>query len=122
MRVAVLGTCASGKSTVVGELRRRGHDAYVVSQEHSIVRGLWHHANPDFVVLLEAEYGTICQRRGREWPRWLYDLQRERLAEAKKHADVIVDTSKESVEQTIADILSAMSSIGPDARDRLPNL
>ncbi len=109
MRVAVLGTCASGKSTVVGELRRRGFDAYAVSQEHSIVRNLWDHANPDVVVLLETDYWTICQRRGQDWPRWLYDLQLERLVEVKNHADVIVSTSNASVEQTVATILSAIN-------------
>ena len=110
MRVAVLGTCASGKSTVVGELRQRGLDAYVVSQEHSIVRDLWRRANPDFVVLLEADYATICQRRGNDWPRWLYDLQRERLIEVRNHSDITVNTSTASVDQAVDAILSAIGS------------
>jgi dephospho-CoA kinase len=106
VRIAVLGTCASGKSTIVAELRRRGYEAYVVSQEHSIVRNLWQHEEPDVVVLLEAKYRSICERRGDAWPRWLFDLQRQRLGDARLNAHLIVDTSVESVQASIGRITS----------------
>ena len=105
MKIAVVGTCASGKTTIVSELRRLGYDAYVVSQEHSIVRDLWLHLKPDALVFLHADYQTICRRRGGSWPLWLFDLQGERLANAREHADVVLDTSLMSIEETVATIV-----------------
>lgn len=106
MKIAVVGTCASGKTTIVAELRRLGLDAYVVSQEHSIVRDLWRHLNPDALVVLEADYQTVRQRRGGIWPRWLYDAQLDRLADARRHANVILNTSIQPVDKTIASIVA----------------
>jgi chloramphenicol 3-O-phosphotransferase len=104
MKIAVVGTCASGKTTIVNALDRLGHDAYVVSQEHSIIADLWRHSEPEALVMLECDYETVQARRGGTWPRWLFDLQRERLSSARANADLILDTSKNSVEETLRPI------------------
>lgn len=104
MKIAVVGTCASGKTTVVARLRVLGHNAYVVSQEHSIVRDLWLHQQPDALVFLESDYQTVCLRRGGSWPRWLFDLQNARLVHARVHADLVVNTASLSIEETIETI------------------
>ena len=106
MRVAVVGTCASGKSTIVAELRRLGFDAFVVSQEHSGVRDLWNHQHPDVMVYLQVDYPTIQERRGEAWPQWIYDLQIGRLQDAHEHTDVIVDTGELTVSETIRRIVA----------------
>lgn len=106
MRLAVVGTCASGKSTIVQDLRRLGYDAFVVSQEHSVVRELWNHQEPDMLVYLQADYRTVQERRGQSWPRWIYDVQIERLRDARKHARIIVDTGEFTIEETIERIVS----------------
>jgi len=108
MRIAVVGTCASGKSTVVAALRQRGFDAFVVSQEHSIVHDLWNHQNPDVLVYLDVEYQTVQARRGTAWPRWIYDEQIERLHDARSRANVIVDTGTLSLDETVARIIEVV--------------
>ncbi|HEX3723679.1 MAG TPA: hypothetical protein VHV31_12865 [Nitrolancea sp.] len=108
MRIAVVGTCASGKSTIVDELRGLGYDAFVVSQEHSIIRDLWNHQRPDKLVYLQAGYQTVQQRRGRSWPRWIYDTQIERLRDARQNASIIVDTGALTLDETIAQIVSTL--------------
>ncbi len=102
MKIAVVGPCASGKSTIVAALREQGHDAYAVSQEHSIVQALWKHLEPEFLVLLETDYEDVRQRRGGSWPRWLYEVQLERLNDARHHADVVVDTGRTSLEDCVS--------------------
>ena len=37
MRIAIVGICASGKTTLVRGLREAGYDAYNVAQEHSCI-------------------------------------------------------------------------------------
>ena len=56
MRVAVVGPCAAGKSTIVEQLIQWGYDAYVVGQEHSAVQDLWRRQSPDALIFLEV-YG-----------------------------------------------------------------
>lgn len=106
MKIAMVGTCASGKTTIATELRLRGHDAYVVSQEHSIVRNLWNHQQPQLVVLLDVDFDTVRRRRGGSWPRWLFDLQQERLKHARQNADLVLNSSHLTVDEIVASITS----------------
>src|SRR5687768_7213338 len=108
MRVAVIGHCASGKTTIVAALQARGYDAYVVSQEHSAIADLWRHRSPDRLVMLDVDYEVVQARRGRSWPEWIYDLQRQRLEKARHHANVIVNTGTLSIEETISRIVQAL--------------
>jgi hypothetical protein len=101
MRIAVVGGCASGKSTVVSELKRLGRDAYIVGQEHSGVASLWAARSPDALVYLHISFDEVKQRRGEHWPEWLYMVQQERLSEARAAADVRIDTAEHTLDQTI---------------------
>ena len=97
LRVAVVGHCASGKTTLVGSLRRAGYDARAVAQEHSIITWLWKHSEPDVLIYIHVPLDTVRARRGEEWPQAVYDAQEERLADARAHADLILDSSAEGV-------------------------
>jgi shikimate kinase len=106
MRVAVVGSCASGKTTIVARLREHGIDAWAVAQVHSAIAELWRHLGPDRLVFLDTILETVRARRGDDnWPGWIFDLQQERLLNARTHADVIVDTNDRSVDEIVATIL-----------------
>jgi GTPase SAR1 family protein len=100
-RIVVVGSCATGKSTLVAALRERGFDASANGQEHSEIPTLWNHTSPDLVVLLEADLETIRARRGPWWPESIYTAQQRRLANARLAADVVVDTARTSVADTV---------------------
>jgi deoxyadenosine/deoxycytidine kinase len=106
LRVAVVGHCASGKSTLVTALRGHGFDASAVAQEHSGIAWLWRHSDPDVLIYLDVPLATVRDRRGQEWPQAVYDAQEERLAEARAHADVIIDTATMNVREMTAHVLS----------------
>ncbi len=95
MRVAVVGACASGKSVLVNALRQAGYEARHVAQEHSYVPAMWQRVSrPDVLIYLDADYETIMSRR----PSFSFmpaDLaeQNRRLAHARAHCDLLVDTS-----------------------------
>jgi hypothetical protein len=112
-RIAVVGTCASGKSSVVARLRTLGIDAFAVAQEHSVVSELWNHRKPDHVVLLCADLETVRERRDDPaWPAWIYELQQDRLISARENADIVVHTDFLTLDEVIKAILDALDSKG----------
>ncbi|MHB8647476.1 MAG: hypothetical protein ACYDAR_16965 [Thermomicrobiales bacterium] len=113
VRIAVVGHCASGKSTLVGALRRRGYDAHAVAQEHSGIPWLWRHSEPDVLIYLDVPLAAVRARRGEEWPQAVYDAQEERLTDARAHADLVLDTSTESIAAMTAHAVVFLSARAP---------
>lgn len=108
-RVAVVGHCAAGKSTVVAALRAQGYDAWAVAQEHSVVAALWRRQSPDALVYLDVGLEAIRRRRDDpHWPAWLYDVQAERLADARRHADIVVSTDETPADGVVAQIIAEL--------------
>ncbi len=102
LRITVVGHCASGKSTLVGALRRTGYDAHAVAQEHSGITWLWRHSASDVLIYLDVSLATVRERRGEEWPQAVYDAQETRLTDARAHADLVLDTSSASIAEMTA--------------------
>lgn len=101
-RVTIVGPCAAGKTTLVAHLRERGLDAHAVAQEHSGVSYLWQLADPDLLIFLDVDLATTAARRKREWPAALYETQHERLAHARQHAHLYLDSSALGAEEVAA--------------------
>ncbi len=91
-RVVIVGPCAAGKTTLVSRLQALGYDAHACAQEHSGVPYLWQLSEPDLLLFLDADRATIGARRGYEWPAALNDAQQARLAHARAHADLYLDS------------------------------
>lgn len=108
-RIAIVGGCAAGKSSLAQALRARGIDAWAVAQEHSAVADLWRHQHPDHLVVLLASLETVRRRRQDPgWPRWIWEMQQARMANAREHADIIIETdalSKSEIELHVVDTL-----------------
>lgn len=108
-RVAVVGPCASGKTSTVKMLREHGLNAYSVAQEHSAVATLWAHLEPDIVVYLSVDLETIRQRRrDPHWPKWLYETQLERLEDARARADAVVETDSLTPPEVVKQIVDTL--------------
>lgn len=107
-RVVVVGTCGTGKTTLAEGLKQLGYDAAVCGQEHSEISNLWQHTDPDLVIALEADIGTIRQRRTPDWPVSLLETQMARLAGAREAAAVTIDTGVTSREATLARAIAAI--------------
>jgi dienelactone hydrolase len=101
-RIVVVGSCASGKSSLVAALASLGYDAHVCGQEHSIVRELWRHSRPDVLIALAVDLSTIRRRRSPTWPESIYAAQQERLASAFAAADLVIDTIRLDLDGVIA--------------------
>ena len=53
VKVAIVGVCASGKTTLVRGLREAGIDAYNVAQEHSCIHRFWQKHAPDLLIMIK---------------------------------------------------------------------
>ena len=113
LRVAVVGPCASGKSTLVAALKASGYEARHPAQEHSYVKDMWQRlVAPDVLIYLDLSYETYRERRPLDdaGPAYL-EMQRERLAHARAHADLVVDTNGLAEEIVKGQVLEYLDSL-----------
>ena len=104
VRVAVVGPCAVGKSTVAAALRRGGWDVHQPAQEHSGVPDMWRRlARPDVVIYLDASLEMIKSHRPNlDLDEASLSRLNERLAHARAHADLVHCVDGEDPEVTLA--------------------
>jgi hypothetical protein len=102
-KVAIVGVCAAGKSTLAEGLKAASIPALTVPQEHSSVRRLWERLHPEcnILVMLDARWETVQKRR----PTLMFGpegLERQlgRLDLAREACDLYLPTD----DLTIADV------------------
>ncbi len=111
LRVAVVGPCAAGKSTLIAALRAAGYDARHPAQEHSYVPDMWRRlVDPDVLIYLDLSHEAYRARRPRDdaGPEYL-DMQRRRLAHALAHADLVLDTSEMTSDEVWARVAAELA-------------
>lgn len=106
MIIAIVGVCASGKSTLVTELKKAGFNAYNVAQEHSCVKKFWNRHKPDFLIMIDAALPAIKKRRLVNWDQSRLDLQHERLKDAQENADLYIQTDLFSKEEVLQQVIN----------------
>jgi hypothetical protein len=112
LRVAVVGPCMSGKSELVDALRAAGYQTHHVAQEHSYVPHMWQHiTRPDVLIFLDVDYEAVRARRPEiSWgPERLVE-QAGRLAHARAHCDLYIDTSRLTIERVQAKALEFLTA------------
>ncbi len=100
--IGVVGVCASGKSTLIKGMEARGYRTRHIAQEHSYVKDMWKRiTNPDVLIFLDVSYPLMLQRRQLSWTEADWAEQQRRLAHAREHADLYINTNSLSVEQVL---------------------
>ncbi len=121
MDVVIVGPCGAGKTTLARGLQALGYAARAVAQEHSGIATLWRHGGePAAVVFLEADPATISARRSNEFPVWLHTEQLRRLADARAHAALTLDTTPLSVAEVRGLVIECLAALGIYGRPDLP--
>ena len=95
LRVAVVGPCSAGKTTVIPAIKAAGFEARHPAQEHSLVPNMWQRiSRPDVLIFLDVSYTAARQRRPfiDGGPQRLAE-QHRRLAHAREHCDFYLNTS-----------------------------
>jgi len=100
--VAVVGPCASGKSTLVERLEEAGYNAREVNQEHSYVPAMWQRfTDPDLLIYLDVSQDVASERRRSEAGAAWWGAMEERLKHAMEHADLRIDTDGLTPEEVL---------------------
>jgi cytidylate kinase len=107
--IAIVGPCASGKSSLARGLEAQGFRAKQVVQEHSFVPEMWQViADPDYLVYLDASFEACSQRKDLNWQQDEYEEQLNRLAHARDNSDLHIQTDELSkaavLEQVLTDL------------------
>ncbi|MYC94369.1 MAG: hypothetical protein F4X14_05300 [Caldilineaceae bacterium SB0661_bin_32] len=124
--VKIVGVSAAGKSTLVAGLRELGYNARPVAQEHSQVPDMWQRIRPpNWLIFLDADLAAQGERRPDvSWDEPWRRTELKRLAHARTHADLVIDTSNlspENVLQQATDFLLVSSvEAAPGPLSELP--
>lgn len=111
LRVAIVGPCTAGKSTLVKRLREAGYEARHVAQEHSYVPDMWKRiTNPDVLIYLDVTYESARQRRIIYWGADVIEVETQRLVHARQNCDLYIPTDQYTADEVAAQALTFLAS------------
>jgi deoxyadenosine/deoxycytidine kinase len=101
--IVIVGSCAAGKTTLARGLQAHGLPARQIAQEHSYVPDMWLRlSRPDILVFLDASYERCTQRKALNWTLAEYQEQHRRLAHAREHCHIYIDSDDLTPEEVLA--------------------
>ena len=110
MRVVLVGICGSGKSTLARGLRQLGYEVRECGQEHSEVPYMWQAiSKPDVLIYLDADEETVYRRGERHYLVDAVETQRRRLAHARAHCHLYVETDDLTPDQVRARVVQFLA-------------
>ena len=81
------------------------------AQEHSYVPDMWRRlVDPDVLIYLDISYEALLERRPHFGERAYLEREKARLAHARAHADLVVDTSALAAEAVAAQVMSLLEA------------
>ena len=112
--VGVVGPCGSGKSTLIAGLEKHGFTCRHIAQEHSYVQAMWQIiAKPDVLIYLNSSFQTSTTRRKLNWHEKDYNEQLRRLAHAREHAHLIIETDQRTPDEILQVVLDSLTKPDP---------
>jgi cytidylate kinase len=109
--IGVVGPCGSGKSTLISGLEAFGYACRHIAQEHSYVQVMWQIiSRPDLLIYLAASFPVSTARRKLDWQEKDYQEQLRRLAHAREHAHLMIDTDNLTPEQVLQKALDFLGA------------
>ena len=92
---------------MIAGLEKRGYRCRHIAQEHSYVKDMWLRiTHPDLLVFLQASFPVSTARRALNWRQEDFTEQERRLAHARQHADLLVDTDPLTPDEVLEKVLS----------------
>ncbi len=115
LRIAIVGPCSSGKSSLRKALNQAGYtNIRNPSQEHTEIQDRWLRVGqPDILIYLDVDYkNTLLRRPHIDLGPQRIVKQKKRLEHALSHADLYIDTNQLTANQIAQKALSFLDSLG----------
>jgi deoxyadenosine/deoxycytidine kinase len=110
MKIAIVGPCAAGKTTLARALCALGYDAHDIAQEHSHVQTMWKQITaPDVLIYLDVSAEIARRRLSVNWESEYIESLAARCADARAHADLTLDTNELNANQVAERVLKFLS-------------
>ncbi|GAB4581132.1 MAG: hypothetical protein Fur0022_38790 [Anaerolineales bacterium] len=110
LTIGLVGPCTSGKSLLRVKLEAQGFRVKHIAQEHSFVKDMWQRlSKPDILIFLDVSYPTTLRRRKWDFPEADYREQLRRLAHAREHADIYIQTDELTPDEIFEQVLAHLS-------------
>ncbi len=110
--IGVVGPCGSGKSTLIAGLERSGYRCRHIAQEHSYVPAMWQIlSKPDVLMYLDSSFPVSTARRKLDWQEKDHQEQLRRLAHARQHAHLYIDTDVLTPQQVLEQALNYLQAL-----------
>ena len=110
--IGVVGPCGSGKSTLIAGLERSGYRCRHIAQEHSYVPAMWQIiSKPDILIYLDASFLVSTARAELDWQEKDHQEQLRRLAHARQHAHLYIDTDALTPQQVLEQALNYLQAL-----------
>lgn len=111
-KIALVGPCGSGKSSLAVSLGAAGLTARQIAQEHSYVGDMWQViSDPEILIYLHASFPVCTARKGFSWTEAEYQEQIRRLEHAREHCQIFVDTTDLDKEQTLQAVMEQLQGL-----------
>jgi ABC-type cobalamin/Fe3+-siderophores transport system ATPase subunit len=108
-KLAIVGPCGAGKSTLVEGLRVLGLDAKEIAQEHSYVPTMWKKITPpDILIFLDVSFKFSTRRKNFQWSIRDYSEQIQRLHHARENCDIYIQTDDLTPEEVLKAVLDML--------------
>lgn len=106
LKIAIVGPCGAGKTTLAQGLQARGLHARDIAQEHSYVPNMWRViTNPDLLIFLDASFETCTRRKILNWTPQEHQEQLRRLEHARRNCDIFVSTDGMDPHEVLRQVL-----------------
>ncbi len=110
--IGIVGPCGSGKSTLMAGLEQRGYTCRHIAQEHSYVQAMWQIiTKPDVLIYLHSSFENSTARRKLDWQEKDHNEQLRRLAHARQHANLIIETDLLTADEVLAKALGFLTKL-----------
>lgn len=112
-RIAIVGPCAAGKSTLATRLRALGYDVRHCLQEHSQLADMWQRIScPEVLIYLDVSRARSLERNAngpsaREW-----EAQQRRLIHARERCTLYIHTDTLSIQQVYERVQAKLDELG----------
>ncbi len=112
-RIAIVGPCASGKTTLASALQAKKLSARQIAQEHSYVGNMWEVlTKPAILIYLDASYPVCTERKSLSWTSQEYEAQKERLVHARLNCHIYIETDDLTPDEVLQRSLQALQDLG----------